>query len=298
MGQSLPRYKEEPKKSDLDLFPKKDSNPGTFDSYSAETNTILDVKSYDGFVFELNHILNQQFSIGHTLTLGSFQQPPYYSLQAAFRDNNISLIGNIENNGLLHGHLLAQLSDDLTFQTAFKITENNKETLSNGIANLEYFGSNWTGKFEARSNNTFICSYYQRITKNLNIGTRLTRFKTDGNNALMYIARYETKKTISTFSYSDFLNYIALSYVHKINSRIGFASEIVYSIRDHSSFTSLGFKYSMRKSSFQTRFTSRNEIATSLDLNFPMVSLGFSAKLDYKTHKYYAGIRVKIGPRD
>ncbi|KAJ3428588.1 import receptor subunit tom40 [Anaeramoeba flamelloides] len=297
MGQSLPRYKEEPKKTELDLFSKKDSNPGTFDSYSLETNTILDVKSFDGFVFELNHSLNQQFSIGHTLSLGSFQQPPSYSLQAAFRDNNISLVGNIDDKGLLCGHILAQLSAQLTFQTAFKIAQNDREIFSSGIATLEYFGSDSTGKIEVRSNNALICSYYQKITKKLNIGTRFTHFQKEKSNAVMLIARYQTDKTISTFSYSDFLNYIALSYVHKISSRIGFASEIVYSLRDHSSFTSLGIKYSMRKTSFQTRFTSRNEIASSLDLEFPMVSLGFSAKLDYKTHKYFAGIRVKIGPR-
>ncbi|KAJ6248565.1 import receptor subunit tom40 [Anaeramoeba flamelloides] len=206
----------------------------------------------------------------------------------------LSLYGNIDNNGFLRGHLLAQLTQTLSSEAVFNLE--GQDDLSTWIWNLEHKGKLSTSRAEITSTSICAFSYYQRVTPKLSLGTRLTYLHPLRQTKLMFIARLRNKQNICSFTYSGMLNSLSLSYVRKIQPRVGFATEIVYSLREGSSFTSLGFKYSLRKVVFHSKITSNDELSTSLEMGFPIVKLTFTAKMDYKVKKYYAGIRVSIGP--
>ncbi|KAJ6233906.1 import receptor subunit tom40 [Anaeramoeba flamelloides] len=298
MGQSFPINKQKSNHQISEPKPLTNLNPGKFNNYCTEANTILNVQSFDGFVLELHHNYNKQFSLSNNLTLGSLDQPSVYELETSFQNQYFSLIGNIDNNGFLRGNLLTKFNDKLFLDTTFNIHQNNKTTNSDGNYSFNYFEKYWTGNLELQSNQLVVLSYYQKLFKKLNLGVKYTYFIPEKESKLLYIGRYETEKNISTISYSDLFNYLAVSYVHKITPRVGFATEIVYSFRDDSSFTSLGIKYSLRKSSFQSRLTSNGEICSALELHFPKVTLGFSVKMDYHNEKYFAGVSAKIGNKN
>ncbi|KAJ3435557.1 import receptor subunit tom40 [Anaeramoeba flamelloides] len=295
MGQALPNP-EKNLPTTIQSFPVQNLNPGKFDNYSQEANSILDIKAFDGFVLELNHHLNKQFSLGHSLTMGSYRKPPSYSIQTSYNNNSMSLVGNMDMNGFLRGNFLARLSQRMFVQSSFNVSK--RESNSNGVINAEYMGKDWTGRMEYQSTKTFTSSYYQRLTKKLSVGLRLTYFNPNKASSIMLMGRHVGEKSISTFTYSDFLKYISLSYVHKITPRIGFGTEFYFNLANYSSFTSLGFKYSLRNAIFQSRLTSTGQLETCVSLAFPIVTLGFSVTMDYLNDKYSAGIKVHLGPRD
>lgn len=114
-------------------------------------------------------------------------------------------------------------------------------------------------------------------------------------SALTFAAKLAYGKDTASLSVSSFGPVVA-NYVHRVNPRVAFATELFIDGRSRESNVALGYRFDLKSSTVIGHVDSTGKVAATLEEKInPALTLTLSGELDHAKQDYKFGFGVNIG---
>ncbi|MED6204493.1 hypothetical protein PIB30_009498 [Stylosanthes scabra] len=180
--------------------------PIPFEELHREAMMSLKPDLFEGMRFDFTKMLNQKFSLNHSVLMGPTEIPSQstetikiptanYEFGATFIDHpKLLLWGRILTDGRLNARVKCDVSENLTFKANAQLT--NEPHMSHGMVNFDYKGKDYRTQFQLGNGALLGASYIQSVTRNLSLGGEVFWAGQHRKSGVGYAARYNTDKWV------------------------------------------------------------------------------------------------------
>mmetsp|Transcript_9428 Transcript_9428/g.27526 ORF Transcript_9428/g.27526 Transcript_9428/m.27526 type:complete len:282 (-) Transcript_9428:510-1355(-) len=269
-------------------------NPGKMEELQKEAKAILSLDLFDGARFEINKGLNNNFAVTHNVWMGSSQMPPSYELGANVGSEKMLLASRVDHNGRLTGRYQHQLTPSIALRgIASTSPDRNQDNLQ---LDVDVKGSHSFTGLRYMSGGVVQGTYMQSVSPSIALGSELMyhhgRMITGLQGALKYGA---TPDRVFTAKAGTFGN-LELTYAHKVNEKVGFATEVQYYHNQVCSF-GIGGEFKLRQATYKGLVTSDCTISATLEEKVVPGVANFilSGQINHKKKDYKFGFGLALG---
>lgn len=268
-------------------------NPGKFDEVQKETKAILSLDIFDGARFEMNKGLNQNFAVTHNVSMGSSVVPPSYEFGANVGDEKMLLASRIDHNGRLTGRYQHQLTPSVALRAMASVSnEHNQDSLQ---VDLDFKGSNSYSGLRYMTGGVATATYMQSVTPKLALGSELFYHHGRCITGLHGALKYGTPDQVFTAKAGSFGS-VELTYAHKVNEKVGFATELTYFHSQMCSF-GVGAEFKLRQATYKGMVTSDCTVCATLEEKVVpgIANFTLSGQINHKKKDYKFGFGLALG---
>ena len=275
------------------------TNPGQFDKADREALQVLKPDIFDGCRFEHNRLLGPNFTVSHSLWLGSamLQSGNHYQFGSTvvLNEGTTMLLGRIDPEGRLDAqwHQEYVQPQKVISRVQASITPQKEQNMTQ--ASLEVNGLDYAGTLKLVTGPMFGLSYFQSVTKAMSFGAEAFYHHGQGASHIMARTRYEDGSDIATATLTT-MGTISANYVRKVSERVSLASEFQVSLADRQSTMNVGYEFLLRTSKISGVVSTEGVIQTQIqEMLVPGLSIIFNGILDHKHNQHRFGYGIQMG---
>ncbi|KAL8146765.1 mitochondrial import receptor subunit TOM40-1-like [Apium graveolens] len=279
--------------------------PIPYEEIHREALMSLKPEVFEGFRFDFNKGMNQNFSLSHSVFMGPTEVPSqdpktvikvptsHYEFGANFIDPKLMLIGRVLTDGRVNARLKCDLSENLTLKGNAQLT--NEQHMSHGMATFDYKGRDFRSQFQLGNGTLLGASYIQSLTPHLSLGGEVFWAGQARKSGLGYAARYNTDKMVATAQVAS-TGMVALSYVQKLSEKVSLATDFMYNYMSKEVTASFGYDYILRQCRLRGKIDSNGCSSAYLEERLNMgLNFILSAELDHMKKDYKFGFGLTVG---
>lgn len=275
------------------------TNPGQFDKADREALQILKPDIFDGCRFEHNRLLGPNFTVSHSLWLGSamLQSGNHYQFGSTvvLNEGTTMLLGRIDPEGRLDAqwHQEYVQPQKVISRVQASITPQKEQNMTQ--ATLEVNGIDYAGTLKFVTGPMLGLSYFQSVTKAMAFGAEAFYHHGQGASHIMARTRYADGNDIATATLTT-MGTISANYVRKVSERVSLASELQISLADRQSTMNVGYEFLLRTSKISGVLSTEGIIQTQIqEMLVPGLSIIFNAILDHQRNQHRFGYGIQMG---
>lgn len=269
-------------------------NPGSYEEINQEATSILRPNLVQGLLFNFNAPLSQSFALGNSVEMGAADNPGAFAFNANYYTNRLVMISRTTpSDGRVHGRIFVNHTPSLTSKVTADVGI--EPDSSKGSWDLDYRSADSCSQLKFASGGVVAVSYLQSVTPWLALGGEGFYQGQSGFSALTFAGKYSHGPGTASLSLASFGPVIA-SYVHRINPRVAFASELFIDGRTRDSHLTVGYRFDLKNATVVGHLDSAGRVAATLEERInPALSLTLSGELDHAKQDYKFGFGVNIG---
>lgn len=268
-------------------------NPGKMEEIQKEAKAILSLDLFDGARFEISKGLNQNFAVTHNVSMGSAVQPPSYEFGANVGDEKMILASRIDHNGRLTGRYQHQLTPGVAVRGQASVSgEHSQDSLQ---LDLDVKGSHSFSGLRYMSGGVTMATYMQSVSPFLSLGSEFFYHHGRCITGLHGALKYGTADRVFTAKSGSFGN-VELTYAHKVNEKVGFATEVQYYHSQMCQF-GIGAEFKLRHATYKGLVTSDCTVSATLEEKVVPGVANFilSGQMNHKKNDYKFGFGLALG---
>lgn len=270
-------------------------NPGKLEEVQKEAKAILSLDLFDGARFEINKGLNQNFAVTHNVSMGSSVVPPSYEFGANVGDEKMLLASRIDHNGRLTGRYQHQLTPSLALRSMASVSpEHSQDSLQ---LDLDIKGQSSMTGLRYMSGGVTMATYMQSISPYLALGSEFFYHHGRCITGLHGALKYGSASSDRVFAAKagSFGN-VELTYAHKVNEKVAFATEMQYYHGQMCSF-GVGAEFRLRQATYKGLVTSDCTVCATLEEKVVPGIANFilSGQINHKKKDYKFGFGLALG---
>lgn len=277
--------------------------PVKYEEIQREALMSLKPELFEGLRFDMNKLVNQNFSIYHSVFMGNMEVPSQsasvvkipnstYEFGATVVDPRKILVARVLTDGRMTARANYQASENLAIKLNAQLT--NEPHFSQGMLNLDYKGSDYQTQVQLGNNAFYGFNYLQSVTPSLSLGGEAFWLGHQRRSGVGFAARYAAEKAIATAQVAT-TGMVSLTYVQRVSEKASLASEVSYNWNTKEATTAVGYDYILRQCRLRGRFDTNGVVAAYLEERLNLgVNLIFSAEIDHwkKDNKFGFGLTV------
>lgn len=269
-------------------------NPGAYEEINQDATLILRPNLIEGLQFNFNVPLSESFALGSSVEAGSKDRPGLFAFNANYYTNRLVMISRTTpSDGRVNGRIFINHTPALTSKIIADVGP--EPDSSKASWDLDYRGSDSCSQFKIASGGVYALSYLQSVSPWLALGGEGFYQSKAGFSALTFAGKYKHGDDTASLSVASFGPIIA-SYVHKVNPKVSFATELFVDARTRDSHLTLGYRFDLKSASVVGHIDSSGRVAATLEERInPALTLTLSGELDHSREDYKFGFGVNIG---
>lgn len=269
-------------------------NPGTYDDINQEAMLILRPNLVEGLSFNFNTPLSETFAMGSGLEMGAKNHPGMFTFNANYYTDRVVMISRTSpSNGRILGRFLINHSPALT--TKINADVGREPDSCRVTSDIDYRRATSSSQLKFASGRICALSHMHSVTPHLAFGGEALVQARTGFAVATLAAKYHDAKRISTISISS-IGPLMASFVHKVNPKVSFATEMFVDCRTRESLVSVGYRFDLSSSTVVGHIDSNGKVAAVLEERInPALSLTLSGELDHSSDSHNFGFGVNIG---
>lgn len=269
-------------------------NPGAYEEINQEASLILRPNLIDGMQFNFNAPLSSAFALGSGVEMGSKDRPGLFALNANFYTNKLVMISRTTpSDGRVNGRVFINHTPALTSKIVADVGV--EPGSSKGSWDLDYRASDSCSQLKIANGGIVAVSYLQSVTPWLALGGEGFYQGKSRFSAITMAAKYSHQSDTASLSVASFGPVIA-SYVHKVNPKVSFATELFIDGRTRDSHLTIGYRFDLKSAVVVGHVDSTGRVAATLEERInPAFTLTLSGELDHSKESYNFGFGVNIG---
>eukprot|EP00924_Labyrinthula_sp_SR-Ha-C_P001024 augustus_masked-scaffold_7-processed-gene-11.67-mRNA-1 protein AED:0.10 eAED:0.11 QI:0/-1/0/1/-1/1/1/0/365 len=285
------------------------NNPGPFDKSDQDAQRILKPDIYDGARLEQNKPLGQNFSVSHSLWLGSALLPPpgnnyNFGTTLVLNEGRTMLLGRVGNDLRVDAQWHQEIIQPqrLVSKVISSITARSDQSVTH--ANIDYNGDDFNASLKLAKGPMVAASYFQKVSKNIALGGEGFHHTGQGMTHLFLRGKWASEGITNTpFAKGSCLNLtvstmgaLGANFVRKVSDRVSLACEVEYSVDSGQSRANVGYEFMLRQSKISgvigTDGIIQNQLQEAIAPGFQIV---FNSILDHSKDTHRFGYGVQIG---
>ncbi|KAL5052463.1 hypothetical protein RYX36_033145 [Vicia faba] len=306
--------------------------PIPFEELHREAMMSLKPELFEGMRFDFTKMLNQKFSLNHSVSMGPTEVPSQsaeiikiptanYEFGATVIDHpKMLLMGRALTDGRVTARVKYDLTENLTVKANAQLSS--EPHASQGIVNFDYKGKDYRTQIQLGNGSLLGASYIQSVTNHLSLGGEVFWTGQHRKSGVGYAARYNTDKMVATGQIAS-TGMALLSYVQKVSDKVSqsrhsrfvlslvlFNSYIEFSLQvslatdlmcnfnsmSRDVTASFGYDYILRQCRLRGKVDSNGVCAAFLEERLNMgLNFILSAELDHKKKDYKFGFGLTVG---
>nr|AFK49486.1 unknown [Lotus japonicus] len=279
--------------------------PIPFEELHREAMMSLKPDLFEGMRFDFTKMLNQEFSLNHSVLMGPTEIPSqstetikiptaHYEFGSTFIDHpKLLLWGRVMTDGRLNARVKCDLSENVTFKANAQLS--NEPHMSHGMMNFDYKGSDYRSQFQFGNGALLGASYIQSVTRNLSLGGEVFWAGQHRKSGVGFATRYNTDQMVATGQVAS-TGMVLLSYVQKVSEKVSLASELMCNYLSRDVTASFGYDYILRQCRLRGKVDSNGCVGALLEERLNMgLNFILSAELDHKKKDYKFGFGLTVG---
>ncbi|CAH9074157.1 unnamed protein product [Cuscuta epithymum] len=278
--------------------------PIPYEEIQRESYMSLKPELFEGMRFDFSKVLNQRFSLSHSVFMGPTEVPSQstetikiptanYEFGANFIDPQLMLFGRLMTDGRLNARLKCDLSENLSLKGNAQLAS--EQHMSHGMVNFDYKGKDYRAQFQLGSGALLGASYIQSVTPNLSLGGEVFWAGQHRKSGIGYVARYNTDKMVAAGQVAS-TGTVSLSYVQKVSEKVSLASDFMYNYLSRDVTASVGYDYILRQCRLRGKIDSNGCISSFLEERLNMgLNFILSAEVDHQKKDYKFGFGITVG---
>jgi len=268
-------------------------NPGKMEEVQNAAKMVLGLDTFDGARFELNKGLNQNFAVTHNVSMGSAASPPSYEFGANVGDEKMLLASRIDHSGRLTGRYQHQLTPGVALRGMASVSgERSQDSLQ---LDLDVKGSHNYSGLRYMSGGVLMATYMQSLTPYLSMGSEFFYHHGRCITGLHGALKYGTPERVFSAKAGSFGN-VEMTYAHKVNEKVSFATEMQYYHSQVCSF-GIGGEFRLRHATYKGLVTSDCTVSATLEEKVVpgIASFILSGQINHKKKDYKFGFGLNLG---
>lgn len=279
--------------------------PIPFEELHREAMMSLKPETFEGMRFDFTKMLNQKFSLNHSVSMGPTEIPSQsaevikiptanYEFGANFIDHpKLLLLGRAMTDGRVTARVKYDVFDNLTLKANAQLTS--EPHMSQGMINFDYKGKDYRTQFQMGNGALLGASYIQSVTNHLSLGGEVFWAGQHRKSGVGYAARYNTDKMVATGQVAS-TGMVLLSYVQKVSEKVSLAADLMCNYLSRDVTASFGYDYILRQCRLRGKVDSNGVCAAFLEERLNMgLNFILSAELDHKKKDYKFGFGLTVG---
>lgn len=269
-------------------------NPGAYEEINQEATSILRPNLIEGLQFNFNAPMSESFALGSSIEMGAKDRPGLFAFTANYYTNRLVMISRTTpSDGRVNGRVFINHTPALTSKIIADVGP--EPDSSKGSWDLDYRGTDCCSQLKIANGGIMAVSYLQSVTPWLALGGEGFHQTKSGFSAITMAAKYKHGSDTASLSAASFGPIIA-SYVHRVNPKVAFASELFIDGRTRDSHLTLGYRFDLKSASVVGHIDSAGRIAATIEERInPALTLTLSGELDHMKEDYKFGFGVNIG---
>nr|CAB3472847.1 unnamed protein product [Digitaria exilis] len=236
--------------------------PVPYEEIQREAFMALKPDLFEGMRFDFTKMINQHFSLSHSVYMGSVDVPSQgnevikiptsnYEFGANFINQRMMLMGRVSHEGRENIRVKFDLTENLSVKINAQLTS--EPHYSQGMFNFDYKGKDFRTQIQVGNNAFYGANYIQVATGQI---------ATTGM--------------------------VALSYVQKVSEKVSLASDFMYNQMTKDVTASFGYDYILRQSRLRGKLDTNGVISALLEERLtPGFTFQLSAEVSMRTSLFY-----------
>lgn len=269
-------------------------NPGSYEEINQEATIILRPNLVEGLSFTFNAPLSESFALGSAVELGAKDRPGQFAFLANYFTNRLVMMSRTTPaDGRVNGRVFINHTPALTSKITADVGP--QPDSSKGSWDLDYRGTDSCSSLKVANGGIVAVSYLQSVTPWLALGGEGFCQGKSRFSALTMAAKYSHGPDTASLSVASFGPIIG-SYVHRVNPRVAFATEIFLDGRSRDSHVTFGYRFDLKSATVIGHVDSAGRVAATLEERInPALMLSLSGELDHAKEDYKFGFGINIG---
>lgn len=268
-------------------------NPGGYEEITQEAIMILRPNLIEGMQFNFTAPMSNTFALGSSVEMGAKDNAGVFAFNANYFTNRIVMMSRTTpSDGRVNGRIFINHTPAFTSKIIADVGL--EPDSSKGSWDLDYRGSDYSSQLKF-ANGVVAVSYLQSVAPWLALGGEGFYQHKSCFSAITLAGKYFTKDDTASISLSSFGPIVA-NYVHRVNPKVSFATEIFVDARTRDSHLTLGYRFDLKSATVIGHVDSTGRVAATLEEKInPALSLTLSGELDHSKEDYKFGFGVNIG---
>lgn len=277
-------------------FPRSElPNPGAYEDMNQEATVILRPNVFEGMQFNMNvPVGSQNFSLGQSVEMGAKDHPGAYAFMANYFSNRLVMMSRATpTDGRVNGRIFYTHTPSLTSKIIADV--GSEPHSSKASWDLDYRGTDFCSQLKLATGGIVAVSYLQSVTPTLSLGGEGFYQGKSRFSAITAAAKYANGHDVASVTVASFGPIIA-SYLHRVNPRSAFATELYLDGRTRDSHVTFGYRFDLSTSSVVGNIDSGGRVSATVEERInPMLAFVLSGELDHQREEYRFGFGVNIG---
>ena len=279
--------------------------PVRYEELQKEALMSLRPEVFEGMRFDFTKPLNQNFSLSHSLTMGSVEMPtqnpaqivkiPFssYEFGANLIGNKGMMIGRMLSDGRMSGRVKYDLNDMFSFKLQAQLSEESKYDQT--MFDVDLKGMDWNGQVKVGNNQFIGVNYFQSVTNNLALGGEAFYLGTQRKSGVGFAMRHQGEPGIATCQVAT-TGLLSATYHHKVSDKVYLASELMWNWNQREATAAVGYDYILRQCRLRGRVDSQGVVTAFLEERLNVgVNFVLSAEVDHWRKDYRFGFGMTVG---
>lgn len=279
--------------------------PVRYEELQREVMMSLKPDLFEGFRFDVTKPLNNNFSLSHSVFMGSTELPTSgpqalkmsvgtYEFGANLVTNHGTLLlGRLTHEGRVTGRAKVDVAPWASLKAQFQLAQ--EKGASQGMLDVDLKGVDWNGQIKAGSSSFFGANYFQSITRTMSLGGEVFWLAEQRRSGIGLAARHATETAVATAQVAN-TGLVSLAYHQRISDKVALAADYMWNLNSREATASFGYDYTLRQCRLRGRVDSDGKVAAFLEERInPGVAFVLSAELDHAKKDYKFGFGMTIG---
>jgi mitochondrial import receptor subunit TOM40 len=277
-------------------FPRSElPNPGAYEDMNQEATIILRPNTFEGMSFNMSMpVGSQSFSLGQSIEMGAKDSPGSYAFSANYFTNRLVMISRVTPvDGRVNGRIFYTHTPSLTSKIIADV--GSEPDSSKASWDLDYRGTDFCSQLKLANGGIAAVSYLQSVTPTIAIGGEGFYQGKSRFSAITAAAKYSNGSDIASLTVASFGPIIA-SYMHRVNPKTAYATEMYIDGRTMDSHVSLGYRFDLTTSSVTGNIDSSGRVAAVLESRInPILTFNLTGEIDHARGESRFGWGVSLG---
>lgn len=263
-------------------FPRSElPNPGAYEDMNQDATAILRPNVFEGMQFNMNMpVGSPSFSLGQNVEMGAKDHPGAYAFSANYFTNRLVMVSRLTPaDGRVTGRIFYTHTPAVTSKIIADVGA--EADSSKASWDLDYRGEDFCSQLKLANGGVAAVSYLQSVTPSLALGGEGFYQGKSRFSAITGAAKYSSGPDIASLTVASFGPVIA-SYMHRVNPKSAFATELYIDSRTRDSHMTLGYRFDLTSASIVGNIDSSGRISATVEerLN-PILAFCLSGEIDH-----------------
>ena len=293
--------------------------PPVYDQVKREVSDTMRCDTFDGLRFDFTKPMNQVFSVGHSIYMGSsdlgVQQGQMLKAGYAnyeFATNLIAggmlptagapraiLVGRVTPDGRMNARWIQNFDNGSNTHLMVQMSPHPGPQENMGHLDVNYKGSDWTGGLKIAGGGFYNASYMQSITPSLAVGAEYFWMSERLRSGYGVAVRKTGDTPYGAYVLAAQLASTGIAnvaYQQKVSSKASYAADLTYNFETRNTVCEVGYDYQFRTTRIRGQIDINGTAKACVEEKLsPGLTLSLCGEINHSIKDYKFGFGLQIG---